>query len=153
MNISYLFTDEKNEYFINLDKELWEEYFENVGDIVDKYQEVNNLEGKHFVVLIFNESDNNSPIACGSFKEYSKDTVEIKRVFVKKPYRKQGLATSIMEKLENEAKNRGYGFSILVTGAHNSSSQVLYKKLDYEIIEGFGFFKRDSEAICYKKRL
>jgi len=154
MKFTHCFTDEKNQDFIDLAKELWDEYYENVGDIVDKYKEVNNLEGKHFVILVFDENnENNSPIACGSFKEFSTSTVEIKRVFVKKPYRNKGLATFIMEKLEKEAKNRGYDFSVLVTGVNNLPSQLFYKKLNYDIFEGFGFFKGDCDSISYKKEL
>ena len=154
MKFRHIFTNEKNQDFIDLAKELWDEYYENVGDTVDKYQEVNNLEGEHFVILVFDEENvEKSPIACGSFKEFSSDTIEIKRVFVKKPCRNKGLATFIMEKLEKEAKNRGYDFSILVTGINNLPSQSFYKKLDYDIFEGFGFFKGDSDSISFKKEL
>jgi len=154
MGFKTIFTNENNEDFIDLTKELWDEYYENFGDTVDKYQEVNNLEGEHFVILIFDEnSENNRPIACGSFKEISSGTVEIKRVFVKKPYRNKGLATFIMEKLEIEAKKRGYDFSVLVTGVTNLSSQSLYKKLSYGLIECFGIFKGDSDASCFRKKL
>jgi len=154
MTFKAVFTNENNEDFIELAKELWDEYYENVGDKVNKYKEVNNLEGEHFVILILDEnSENNSSIACGSFKELSSDTVEIKRVFVKKPYRNKELATFIMKKLEKEAKNRNYDFSVLVTGITNLPSQTFYKKLGYDIVEGFGFFKGDSDSISFKKRL
>ncbi|MDR2967011.1 MAG: GNAT family N-acetyltransferase [Methanobacteriaceae archaeon] len=154
MDFKTIFTNENNEDFIDLAKELWDEYYENVGNTVDKYREVNNLEGEHFVILIFDEnSENNSPIACGSFKEFSPDTVEIKRVFVKKTYRNKGLATFIMKRLEKEAKNRSYNFSVLVTGTNNLPSQVFYKKLDYDTFEGFGFFKGDFDSISFKKEL
>lgn len=154
MNFTPIFTDEKNQDFVDLAKELWDEYYKNVGDTVNNYQEVNNLEGKHFVILIFDyNNENNSPIACGSFKELFNDTVEIKRVYVKKPYRNNGLATFIMEKLEKEAKKQNYDFSVLVTGVNNFSSQVLYKKLGYDLFEGFGIYKGDSDVICYKKRI
>lgn len=156
IKFTYIFTDEKNQDFIDLAKELWDEYYENAGCVVDKYQEVNNLDGKHFVILIFDNDNNNEinkPIACGSFKEFSKDCVEIKRVFVKKSYRNIGLATFIMEKLEKEAKNKNYTFCVLVTGVNNSSSKLLYKKLQYNLIEGFGIFKGDPDSICYRKRI
>ena len=153
MSFRHVFTDEKDQNFIDLAKELWDEYFDNVGDTLDKYQEVNTLEGKHFVILVFDEDKNNNPIACGSFKEFSKDTVEIKRVFVKKPYRNKGLATFIMGELEKEAKNRDYSFAVLVTGVNNLFSQSLYKKLDYDLIDGFGFYKGDSDSVCFRKNL
>ena len=154
MSFSYVLTNEKNQDFINLVKELWDEYYENTGCIVDKYQKINTLEGEHFVILVFDEeTKNNLPIACGSFKECFLDVVEIKRVFVKKDYRGKGLATLIMEKLEKEAKKRDYSFSILVTGVNNHSSQSLYKKLDYEKIEGFGFYKGDPDSISMGKKL
>ena len=154
MKFTHVFTNEKNQDFIDLYRELWNEYFEKVGEGLNKYQEVNNLGGKHFVVLIFDkDNDINKPIACGSFKEFSNYIVEIKRVFVKKQYRNMGLATLIMEKLEKEAKMRNYNLSILVTGKNNLPSQSLYKKLDYHKCEGFGIFKGDIDAISFKKKL
>jgi GNAT superfamily N-acetyltransferase len=157
MKFSYVFTDEKNQSFIDLAKELWDEYYENVGDITDKYQELNNLEGEHFVILIFDENTENNknktPIACGSFSEFFNDTVEIKRVFVKNSYRNKGLATFIMEKLEKEAKKRNYTFAVLMTGVKNSSAQSLYKKLDYDLMKGIGIFKDDPDSFSFKKKL
>ncbi|MBZ9570606.1 GNAT family N-acetyltransferase [Methanobrevibacter sp. TMH8] len=121
---------------------------------------MNNLEGKHFVILISDENNEynknneyNGPIACGSFKELFNDTVEIKRVFVKKSYRNMGLATFIMEILEKEAKMQNYYFSILVTGVNNIPSQSLYKKLGYKLTEGFGIYKGDPDSFCFKKEL
>jgi putative acetyltransferase len=156
VNFIHIFTDEKNQDFIDLSKELWDEYYENEGNIVDKYQEVNNLEGKHFAILLFNNYKTNtinSPIACGSFKEISDNIVEIKRVFVKPLYRNNGLGTFIMENLEKEAKNRDYDYSVLITGINNFSSQSLYKNLGYNLIEGFGIFKGDPDSLCFKKKL
>lgn len=154
MKFSNFCTNERNQDFINLSKELWDEYYENAGCNVDKYQKVNNLEGEHFVVLIFDEGDDcNTPIACGSFKELSNDTVEIKRVFVKKIYRNNGLATFIMNKLEKEAKKQNHDFAVLVTGLNNISSQSLYKKLNYELTEGFGIYIGDPDSFCFKKKL
>jgi ribosomal protein S18 acetylase RimI-like enzyme len=150
MTFKTIFTDENNEDFISLAKKLWEGYVESSGDIVKKYQEFNTLEGEHFVILIF---DSEKAIACGSFKEFSKDTVEIKRVFVDKEYRRRKLALCIMKGLEEIAKEKSYKYAVLETGAKNKASRKFYKKLDYDIIERFVPLEGMPICLQMKKKL
>jgi len=150
MAFKSVFTNEKNENFISLAKKLWEEYVEISGDVVKQYQKFNTLEGEHFVILIF---DGEKPIACGSFKKFSKDTVEIRRVFVEKEYRRRKLATYIMKNLEKIAKEKGYEYAVLETGVKNKVSRTFYKNLDYGIIANFEPFKDMLTCLCLKKEL
>ena len=150
MNLKTIFTNEKNENFISLAKKLWDEYVEISGDVVKEYQKFNTLEGKHFVILIFDE---NTAIACGSFKKFSKDTVEIRRVFVDKKYRKRKLASYIIENLEKIAKGKGYSYAVLETGAKNKISRRFYENLNYDIVEKFEPFEGMATCLCMKKKL
>jgi ribosomal protein S18 acetylase RimI-like enzyme len=150
MTLRTVFTNEKNENFIILAKKLWDEYVEISGDVVKQYQKFNTLEGKHFVILI---CDGEKAIACGSFKRFSKDTAEIRRVYVEKQHRRRKLASYIMENLEKIAKEKGYDNIVLETGVKNKVSRKFYKNLDYNIIANFEPFKDMSTCLCLKKKL
>ena len=130
-------TNEKDERFIELSRELDNEYFMKLGDIVKKYEEYNDLADPHIVILALNWG---KPIACASFKLFDKDTIEIKRVYVKK------------RQLEKLAMEENFKYAVIETGRDNEAAINLYKKLDYEIIDNFGFFEGDDLCICMKKQ-
>ena len=46
---------------------------------------------------------NNEAVGCGAFKEFEKDAVEIKRMFVQPPHRGKGIAAIILQELEQWA--------------------------------------------------
>ena len=141
-------TNEKDPRFIELAKELDEEYFRRIGDKALKYQEYNDLKDPHIVVLALNWGN---PIACGSLKVFDKDTIEIKRVYVKRRYRRKRIAYKLIKQLEKLAMEENFRYSVLVTGRENEAAINLYKKLDYEIIDNFGQFKGDDICICMRK--
>ena len=88
-----IITDERDERFIELTKELDNEYFQLYGDIVKKYEEYNDLKDPHIVLLALNWG---KPIACASYKLFDKDSIEIKRVYVKRRYRRKGIAYKML---------------------------------------------------------
>ena len=143
-----IITDEKDERFIELVKELDNEYFQIHGDIVNKYKDYNELKDPHLVLLVLNWD---RPIACASFRLFDKDTIEIKRVYVKKRYRRKGIAYKLVKQLEKLAIEENFKYSIIETGSNNTAAIELYKKLDYEIVDNFGFFEGDDMCICMKK--
>ncbi|MBE6511739.1 MAG: GNAT family N-acetyltransferase [Methanobrevibacter olleyae] len=141
--------DEKDERFIELTKELDNEYFMKYGDVVKKYEGYNDLKDPHIVILALNWG---KPIACASFKLFDNDTIEIKRVYVKRRYRRKGIAYKLVKQLEKLAMEENFKYSIIETGRENEAAINLYKKLDYEIIDNFGIFEGDELCICMKKQ-
>ncbi|WP_406535685.1 GNAT family N-acetyltransferase [Methanobrevibacter sp.] len=93
-----VFTDEKDERFLKLVDELDKGYFERIGDELSKYENYNEFKDHHVVILAL---DGDSPIACASYRVFDVDSVEFKRVFVKKEHRKKGIAYNIICELEN----------------------------------------------------
>ena len=142
-------TSEKDERFIELTKELDNEYFQLHGDVVLKYQDYNDLNDPHIVMLALNWG---KPIACASFRLFDKDTIEIRRVYVKKRYRKKGIAYKLVKQLEKLAMEENFKYSVIETGKENIAAINLYKKLDYEIVDNFGMFEGDDLCICMKKQ-
>jgi hypothetical protein len=76
-----IFTNEKDERFLKLVEKLDQGYYERIGDELEKYKEYNEFKNPHFVILLL---DSGIPIACASYRVCEKDSVEFKRVYVKK---------------------------------------------------------------------
>ncbi len=143
-----VFTDEKDERFLKLVEELDYGYYKRIGDELKKYEQYNEFNDPHFVILLL---ESEQAIACASYRACGKDSVEFKRVYVKKEYRKRGIAFCIIRKLEENAIENGFRDSYIVTGKNNYAAIGLYEKLDYEKIAKFGQFKDDETVICMKK--
>ncbi len=144
MIMESIITDEKDERFIELSNELDNEYFQKHGDKVLKYKDYNELKDPHIVVLALNYG---KPIACASFKLFDKDTIEIKRVYVKRRYRRKGIAYKLVKQIEKLAMEENFRYSVIETGSENDAAINLYKKLGYEIIDNFGFFEGELRSI------
>ena len=143
-----ILTDEKDKRFLKLVSELDKGYYERIGDELSKYDSYNEFKDHHIVILAF---DNDIAVACASYRVFDEDSVEFKRVYVKKAYRKKGIAYNIITQLEKSAIKRGFRYSYIVTGKNNHAAIKLYEKLNYEITDKFGQFKHDDAVICMKK--
>jgi GNAT superfamily N-acetyltransferase len=150
MDIELLKTNNKNTDFIELTKLLDEDLWARYGDMQAHYDKHNTIDYINEAIVIYK---NKIPVACGAFKEYSQDSAEIKRIFVKKENRQQGLAKLIVSKLEESIKKHGYKYSILETGQKQHEAISLYKNLGYEIIENYAPYVGDSNSVCMKKVL
>jgi len=139
MDINVVITNGNNNDFVMLTELLDEEFYEIFGDVVKQYEQYNKLKDINDVVIIYNGIE---PVACGSFKKYNDSTVEIKRVFVRKEYRKRGFATKIMRKLETIAVKKGFLHGILETGAELNPAIELYKKLGYNTIKNYDQYEK-----------
>ncbi|MBF4469506.1 MAG: GNAT family N-acetyltransferase [Methanobrevibacter arboriphilus] len=150
MVLKIVFTDENNEDFIKIDQELSDYYNDLLGPIAIDYKNICLNYKDYFVVLVF---DDDLPIACGSFVEYCKDTVELKNLYVKEDYRNHGLGSIIVKKLEEESKIEGYDFIILETNIHMPIAISFYSKLNYNLIENYPPFVGNELCVCMKKKL
>ena len=140
--------DERDERFIYLSNELDNEYFANIGEDALKYREYTNTEDPHIVLLLLNWGN---PIACAAYRILDSESIEIRRVFVKRRYRRKNIAYKLVKALEKLAIENNFRYSYLETGVDNTAAINLYKKLGYEKTDNFGFFKDDDLCICMKK--
>jgi putative acetyltransferase len=129
-----------------LDHELWNELKEDQST----YDQYNKVPGLPTVVVIYM---NEKPVACGCFKQYRSDTVEIKRMFVEKEFRGKGLSKIILKELEQWAKESGFQFAILETSVHFKAAQSLYTKAGYRVIENYDQYAGLEESFCMRKEL
>ena len=103
-----------------------------------------------YVVLAHSGAD---VIGCGAFRPLDSQTVEIKRMFVRSGFRKRGIASQILNALEDEARNRGYAAAVLETGTRQPEAIALYITCGYEPIERFGLYAEYARSVCFRKIL
>ncbi len=93
------------------------------------------------------------PAACGAFRPLDQRSAEIKRMFVRKEYRKQGLAGRILSAIESAAMQADYRILRLETGPNQPESLHLYRKFGFDEIEPWGEYIGDPYSICFEKQL
>jgi GNAT superfamily N-acetyltransferase len=150
MNFEVLKTDSKNPDFINLIKLLDADLSERYGELQKQYDIHNKVDFINDVVVVYKD---NLPVACGAFKAFGTDSVELKRIFVVKEQRRQGLAKLIVHELEEPARNKGYKYALLETGIKQHEAIALYKNLGFEVIDNFGPYVGNANSVCMKKTL
>lgn len=114
------------------------------------YNQFNKIAALQHVVVYYEET---TPVACGAFKEYDKQTVEIKRMFVLPPHRGRGIAHQVLSELEQWAQELNYHACILETGKKQPEAIALYKKAGYQVIRNYGQYENVANSVCMKKLL
>lgn len=125
---------------------------ELVGSKVQRnvYDPYNQPDDIHDVLLVYDE---NGPVACVSFKEFSPEQAELKRFYITSAYRATGLSVDMLRRIESRARSQGYCYMILETGIQLEAAYHLYEKEGYKIIENYGPYRDLPESICMEKRL
>ncbi len=104
-----------------------------------------------FIVAYFN----GTPIGCGGYRAHHDDasgsTAEIKRMYVEPDARRQGLARTILARLEADARSDGYHAVILDTGSKQHAAHNLYENCGYTRTDGFGLYRDKPGNRAYLK--
>jgi GNAT superfamily N-acetyltransferase len=107
--IEIIKTTSENPDFVTLiaalDASLWERY----PELKTNYWGNNVIELNPNVIIVYLE---NKAVACGCFKKYDKNTIELKRMFVSPEARGLGLAKKIIQELELWAYDLSYTASV-----------------------------------------
>jgi len=135
-----------HQLIVELDKDLTDRY----GELQKQYDKHNKIDYINDVVLIYKDK---VPVACGGFKEFDADTIELKRIFVLKEHRKQGLSKLVVDTLEEVAENKGYTYAVLETGVKQHEAISLYNKTGYIVVENYGPYIGDLNSVCMRKVL
>lgn len=148
--IQIIKTDSSHSDFIALVKQL-DSYLKTTdGDEHEFYNQFNNINVLNHVVVAYYE---NEAIACGAFKEFNTESVEIKRMFTNPDTRGKGIATLVLKELENWAHTIGYKSCVLETGKRQTEAVNFYKKCGYKIIPKYGQYVNMENSLCFKKQL
>lgn len=148
MEFEIVMTDSSNPDFTQLIKILDQDLSARYGELQKQYDKHNKVDYIKNVVIAY---EGNYPVACGAYKEYDSSSAEIKRIFVREEYRNRGLATRIMNKLEELARAGNYKCCILETGVKQQEAIGLYQKNGYGLIPNYGPYAGNLNSICMKK--
>jgi len=130
----------------SLDKFLQELNGEAQGDYVPH----NKLDYLDTAVVVYLDDE---PVGCGCFKQYSDDSVEIKRMFVSQAARGNGIASKILNELEVWATERSFKYAVLETLKTNTEAVNLYNKQSYKVIDNYRPYITLTNSVCMRKEL
>jgi GNAT superfamily N-acetyltransferase len=139
-----------NPDFKELVKLLDAELAERDGADHPFYAQYNKIDKIKFAVVAY---ENGKPVSCGAIKEYSNDTMEIKRMYTLPESRGRGIAVKVLSDLENWTKELSFKKCILETGKKQPEAIALYKKNGYKLIPNYGQYAEVENSLCFKKEL
>lgn len=143
-------TDSSGKDFRDLVKLLDADLALRNGEDQAFYNQFNNIDVvKNCIVVYIDEI----PAACGAFKKFENDTVEIKRMYTHPDFRKKGLATAIVKELEEWAKELNYKKAVLETSLEQNEALSVYEKSGYQRIPNYGQYTGIEKSVCYEKTL
>jgi putative acetyltransferase len=148
--ISLIRTNSDNHNFIELVKLLDADLAIRDGEDHSFYAQFNKVDNIKYVVVAY---ENEQAIGCGAIKEYTSDTMEIKRMYVLPTSRKKGIAAKILSELENWAIELSCTKCILETGKRQPEAIGLYKKKGYKLIPNYGQYTGVENSLCFEKEL
>jgi putative acetyltransferase len=148
--MSYIRTNSKDQYFQTLVKALDIELGIRDGEEHSFYDQFNKLDNIKHVIVAF---EGEEAIGCGAIKEYSEESMEVKRMFVPAQRRGQGIASGILKELENWCRELQYKKCILETGKKQPEAIGLYQKNHYKLIPNYGQYKNIENSVCFEKDL
>jgi putative acetyltransferase len=143
-------TDSSDPNFIELVRRLDADLAERDGEDHSFYAQFNKIDKiKHAIVAY----ENDRPVGCGAIKEYSPDTMEVKRMYASPENRGKGIATTVLNELELWASELSYEKCILETGKRQPEAIALYKKKGYQVIPNYGQYADVEDSVCFEKRI
>lgn len=92
-------------------------------------------------------------IGCGAIRRIGDLDAEIKRIYVKKPFRGMGVGRILLDSLEAESRHLGISRLVLETGNRLPHALALYRKAGFIEIPRFGSYLNSPLSICMEKIL
>jgi putative acetyltransferase len=94
-----------------------------------------------------------SAAACGGVQLFAEGFGELKRMYVRPPFRGQGLARRMLEHLAAHTRSSGVSMLRLETGIHQGEAIRLYEGAGFRRIGPFGPYREDPLSLYFEKRL
>lgn len=150
MMIAIKRTNSDDKDFQKLVEELDRDLAIRDGEDHSFYAQFNKINAIKHVVIAY---DFDEPVGCAAIKEYSQDTMEVKRMFVPLERRGQGIASLVLRELELWTKELNYKNCILETGVKQPEAIKLYTKNGYHIIPNYGQYTNVESSVCFEKNI
>jgi len=104
-------------------------------------------------VAFFVLRDDGVPVGCGGVQIFGGRYGEIKRMYVREPFRGRWYAKRILNHLEDYTLAQGVDRVRLETGIHQLAAIALYERAGFESIPPFGEYVDDPNSRFYEKVL
>jgi len=143
-------TNSDNPDFIDLVKLLDADLAHRDGSEHSFYAQFNKIDKIKYVVVAYGDG---KPIGCGTIKQFSSGTMEIKRMYTMPERRGQGTASRILNELEKWAAELSCKKCILETGNRQPEAIMLYQKNGYYRIPNYGQYEGIENSVCFEKIL
>jgi GNAT superfamily N-acetyltransferase len=104
-------------------------------------------------VAFFVTRQDGVPAGCGGIQFFGAEYAEIKRMFVRPPFRGLGLARLMLDHLEEYAREHGISVLRLETGIHQKEAIRLYQKWGFQNIPPFGAYLEDPLSRFFEKSI
>ncbi len=150
MMIKIVRTNSHNDDFIELVKKLDADLAEKDGEDNEFYAQFNTIDKIKHVLVAYEDGQ---AVGCGAVKEFSAQTMEIKRMFTLPEKRGKGIAGKILNEFEKWAAEMGYQKCILETGKRQIEAVALYKKSGYQLIPNYNQYIGVENSLCFEKHL
>ena len=150
MKIDILKTESHHKDFQKLVRELDLYLAEIDGEDHSFYAQYNKLDAIKNCIIIYIDKE---PIACGAYKKYDDQTIEVKRMFTKEHYRGKGYAKMVLLLLEKWAKEEGFKTCILETAIKQPEAIRVYEREGYKRIPNYGQYIGVEISLCMQKEL
>ncbi len=92
-------------------------------------------------------------VGCAGMRRRSRTEVEVKRMFIRQPFRGRGYSRGLLALIEDEARTLGFTRVLMETGLAQPEAMSLYESSGYERIPGFGHYRNEPQNRCYAKEL
>jgi putative acetyltransferase len=89
------------------------------------------------------------PVGCAGLRRLGDDTAEVERLYVRPPYRGQGISRLLLAGVEDLARRRGFAVARLEAGDLRTAG--LYVSSGYVRIAPFG--RHPARSVCFEKSL
>lgn len=92
-------------------------------------------------------------VGCGAVRFVRGEYAEVKRMYVRPPWRGRGVAQALLTHLERLARQNGFCILRLETGVHQQEAIKLYERVGFTRCAAFGEYIENGVNLCYEKRL
>ena len=114
------------------------------------YAQFNKIDAIKHVVIAY---DGDEAVGCGAIKAFAENAMEVKRMYVLEDRRGEGMASIVLQQLEQWALALNCIRCLLETGQKQPEAIKLYTKNGYHVIPNFGQYTGVANSICFEKKL
>ena len=150
MNLIFRKCNFRSTDFIKLVTKLDNDLAVRDGEEHGFYHQFNSIDKLGYVIVAYL---NDNAVGCGAIKPYNINTAEVKRMYVVDEFRGKRVATKLLYRLEDWAKDLNFIQLILETGVRNPEALAVYRRCGYKQIENYDQYASMESSVCFAKEL